>query len=436
MKLRVLLVNPWIYDFAAFNLWSKPLGLLKIAEYLSAFDVEIFFIDCTDSYTIKKYGTGKIRYEIVEKPFILRQIPFFYKRYGISIDEFIYKLKTFMPFDVVFMTSIMSYWYPGVQKAIEIIKDNVGDVPIILGGIYATLYYDHASKNSGADFIYKGLLNEGLNFALKTFGFKLKKKRHPLRYYHLNLYESYLFAPLLSSEGCPFKCHYCASKILYGSYRQYPPNRILEEIMEYYKKGVKDFVFYDDALLVDANNHIKPLLQTIITEGIKIRFHTPNGLHARFLDEEVAMLMKKSGFRTIRLGLESVSAERQVKTGNKVSNKELEKAVLYLKRHGFSKENIGVYLMYGLPGQDIKEVREGIDFLKNLDVRIGLTEFSPIKGTEIFEELIRKKIINSNIDPILTNNTVFSYLYSGYDREELFKLKLIIKKHNEILNPA
>jgi hypothetical protein len=35
MKPRILLVNPWIYDFAAFNFWLRPLGLLMVAEYLS-----------------------------------------------------------------------------------------------------------------------------------------------------------------------------------------------------------------------------------------------------------------------------------------------------------------------------------------------------------------------------------------------------------------
>ena len=30
--MRLLLVNPWIYDFVAYDLWSKPLGLIKIAS--------------------------------------------------------------------------------------------------------------------------------------------------------------------------------------------------------------------------------------------------------------------------------------------------------------------------------------------------------------------------------------------------------------------
>ena len=25
---RILLVNPWIHDFAAYDLWAKPLGLM------------------------------------------------------------------------------------------------------------------------------------------------------------------------------------------------------------------------------------------------------------------------------------------------------------------------------------------------------------------------------------------------------------------------
>jgi len=33
-KGQVLLVNPWIYDFAAFNLWVEPLGMLTIAAVL------------------------------------------------------------------------------------------------------------------------------------------------------------------------------------------------------------------------------------------------------------------------------------------------------------------------------------------------------------------------------------------------------------------
>ncbi|MFZ6006656.1 MAG: B12-binding domain-containing radical SAM protein [Nitrospirota bacterium] len=432
MKLKILLVNPWIYDFAAYNLWSRPLGLLKVAEHLSQFDAEIKLIDCTDSFTIKKYGSGKFKAEVVEKPELLKDMPFFYRRYGISIDEFTDKIKESMPFDIVIMTSIMSYWYQGVQKAIEIIRDVAGDVPIVLGGIYATIYHEHASKNSGADFIYKGHINDSLNFALYTFGFKLKKKGWPVQYYKLKLYEEYPFAPLLTATGCPFHCTYCASKLLIDNYQRRSPDSVLGEIWELCNMGIRDFAFYDDALLVDAGNHIKPILKGVIDSKPNIRFHTPNGLHARFIDEELARLMKEANFKTIRPSLETVDLSRQKQTGGKVNNEDLERAIRNLKQQGFTKEEIGVYLMYGLPDQDLEEVKEGVEFLKNLGVRINLTEFSPIKGTAAWDKLVKTGIIDDDLDPLLTNNSVFSYLYSGHNSEDLKRIRLDVKEYNAI----
>ncbi len=430
MKLRILLVNPWIYDFAAYNLWTRPLGLLKVGEYLGSFDTELFFIDCTDSFDIKRYGAGRFRAETVEKPEIMKNIPRRYRRYGIGVEEFVSRVRNSMPFDLVLITSIMSYWYPGVEKVIEIIRSESGDVPILLGGIYATLYYEHAARNSGADFIYRGALNQRILFALSTFGYKLKKKREPIPYYRLNLCEIYPFAPLLTAEGCPFACSYCASRLLAMSYQRRSPEKVLHEITGLCEDGVRDFAFYDDALLVEAEDYIKPILRSIIERDLHVRFHTPNGLHARFIDEELAGLMKKAGFKTIRLGLETVSDERQKATGNKVTNGDLERAVGYLKRHGFTKKEIGVYLMYGLPGQSLGEVREGVGFLKSLDVRVNLAEFSPIKGTDSWNELVYSGVINDDLDPLYTNNTVFTYLFSGYDPEEVKKMKLDVKGYN------
>ena len=432
MKLHILLINPWIYDFAAFNLWSRPLGLLKVAEYLSSFDTRLFFIDCTDSFEIKKYGAGKFRSEPVEKGALLKDIPRVYKRYGISVEEFKERIKGVMPVDLVFMTSGMSYWYPGVQKAAEIVRDILGNVPVILGGIYATLYPDHALRSSGADFVYHGTLNESINFAVSTFGFRLKRKRERERipYYKLNLYQTYPFAPVLTSTGCPFRCAYCASMLLSDTYRRRPPEEVVKEVEDLIRIGVLDFAFYDDALLVDSEHNIKPMLRAIRLSCPGARFHTPNGLHARFVDQELARLMKNSNFRSIRLGLETVDRIRQKTTGDKVSNQEMERAVAYFKKEVFSKKEIGVYLMYGLPGQQWDEVKEGVRFLKTLGVSIHLAEFSPVKGTQGWNDLVQKGVIHDGLDPLLTNNTVFSYLYSGYDPGDIETMKLEVKKYN------
>ncbi len=69
------------------------------------------------------------------------------------------------------------------------------------------------------------------------------------------------YAPILTSTGCPFRCPYCASSLLYNSFEQRQIDEIVYEIEELYRLGVRDFAFYDDALLYRADYHIKPLLK-------------------------------------------------------------------------------------------------------------------------------------------------------------------------------
>ncbi|MGE5239068.1 MAG: B12-binding domain-containing radical SAM protein [Chloroflexota bacterium] len=430
MKLRILLVNPWVYDFAAFNLWSRPLGLMKVAEYLSAFDVELGFIDCMEQSTERQYGTGKYRSVTVEKPVPLETIPRRYKRYGIPTEEFRERLRRFLPVDLVMVTCLMTYWYPGVQEVVATIRETARDVPVILGGAYATLNHQHASEHSGADLIFTGQAGKDLEFALYTFGYRLKQCRERQPYYRLGLYGRHPFAALLTSTGCPFSCSYCASHLLSRGYRRRPPGEVLQEIMDLYTLGVRDFAFYDDALLVDFQEHLEHILRGVIHEGISVRFHTPNGLHARYVGEHAARLMQAANFTTIRLSLETVDMAHQQSIGDKVTIEDVERAVAVLRRCGFSRRSIGIYLMYGLPGQKIGEVREGIEFLDALDVRINLVEFSPIRGTEAWRKLVDSGTIPDDLDPLLTNNTVFHYLHSAFDPAELEALKLRVKELN------
>jgi len=430
LKQKCIFINPWVYDFAAMNLWARPLGLLQAAEYMGRFDLDSSMIDCMDGYRERKYGTGRYPRVMVKKPDALRPIPRYFKRYGLSIDDFIRKLKDALPCDFFFVTSLMTYWYPGVQKAVEIIKSLSPGTPVILGGIYATLFHEHAVQHSGADAVYTGHITDDIIPLLDRFGMRLHGKSERISPCRPDLYQSRTFAPILTSRGCPYRCSYCASSFLSDSFIQKDPHAVINEIRGLHATGARDMAFYDDALLVNADSHIKVILKEIIHCCPGIRFHCPNGLHARLIDDELAYLMKQSGVTTLRLSLETVDPERQANTGGKITSDTFALAISHLKKHGFKKKEIGTYLMYGLPRQDLKEVKEGVRFLKNLGVRINLTEFSPIPHTLCWEELKEQGVINNSIDPLLTNNSVFSYLFSGYDPREIEKLKLKVKEYN------
>ena len=154
---HVLLVNPWITDFAAYNFWIKPLGLLCIGSLLRRNEFRISFVDCLDySIKTKGYGDGKFYKTKIEKPPPLESIPRNYSQYGIPEEMLFKSLSLLEEPDLICVSSGMTYWYPGVFKLIEITKKLFKNVPVVLGGIYATLCYEHAKKYSSADVVFEG----------------------------------------------------------------------------------------------------------------------------------------------------------------------------------------------------------------------------------------------------------------------------------------
>jgi radical SAM superfamily enzyme YgiQ (UPF0313 family) len=431
MRPKILLINPWIYDFAAVNLWARPLGLLQVAEFLSAYAVDLAYLDCLDTPSTLRFNKGKYPKTPLPTPDCVKTIHRPYARYGISLEDFQQQLQTLLPVDAILMSSMMTYWYPGVVEAIRQCKMVSPQTPICLGGIYPQLYPEHAALHAKADVLYLGTLDESLLQVLKTLDVDLQPEADSKPHYHLGFYSSQAYAPLLTSQGCPYRCSYCASSLLNPIFKQRAPKEVLQEIRDLVALGVQDIAFYDDALLYQPKIHIQPIMQAIIDSGWKINFHTPNGLHARFVTETTAKLMYASGFKTLRLSLETVNAQRQAETGGKIINRDFSTAVTHLKKAGFKKENIGVYLMYGLPGQPIEEVWDGIRFLEALDVRINLTEFSPLPKTSAWQNLLDNNIITPDIDPILTNNTVFSILFNNYPVAEVKKFKDYVSQYNQ-----
>lgn len=410
--LKILLINPFVHDFSAFNLWSAPLGLYNVLEYLSQFDAELHLIDCLDAPIKQKIdGRSHILKKKIQKPSIYAKIPRFYYQFGISEAKFRQKVEELLPIDAFLLTSGMSYWYPGIQETIRILREISPKTPIILGGIYATLYSEHAKKISGADSIFTGPISE------KLFP-ELKPSSHPKHWSEFVPVKNY--APILTSYGCPMKCTYCASHILNPKFTQKSPAEVFEEISLLYKKGVRHFAFYDDALLVNSERHIIPILKMATKEFQEINFYTPVGLQSRLITKEVARTLKRANFSYIRIGYETSNPERQKETGGKIYDKELEAGIRNLTAAGFRPDNIGVFIMYGLPDQTLEEVANGVNFVKKFGVKIALTEYSPIPGTI---ETAKLSGLDLN-EPLLTNNTAYSHLFSLYDTDKINQLKL------------
>jgi radical SAM superfamily enzyme YgiQ (UPF0313 family) len=438
---NILLINPWIYDFAAYDLWAKPLGLLYIASILKNYGYQINFIDCLNRYhpalpkptKTKEYGQGKYYAQEIEKPPIYKNIPRKYKRYGIPIQIFKSELKSISKPSVILVTSMMTYWYLGVFDVIKILKNYFKDVPIILGGIYATLCYEHAVKYSKADYVIKGkdslqVLKLVDNLTKNTHNYSnFFQDLDSYPYPAYDLIKNLNYVCLLTSQGCPYRCTYCATHLLAPKFIQRNPIKVVDEIEYYYKKfKVKNFVFYDDALLINPEKHIYIILEEVAKRGIKCYFHTPNGMNINPINRELARLLFKLNFKTIRLSFETSCAQLQKRTGNKVTNQALEEAVKNLTLAGYKAKDIEVYVMTGLPGQTYKEVVESIKFVSKTGAKVKLVEFSLIPGTEEYNRAIEEFGFEPYSDPLLHNNSILLF----QSRSSYHKLKDLVRKLN------
>ncbi len=450
MSRNILLINPWIHDFSAYDFWLKPLGLLYLGSLLRQNGHTVRFIDCLDPYhpAMRKSncgqpqrhscGNGKFFRQIIAKPDELKMFPRNYCRYGILPEIFTNDLKQNQDADIVLITSMMTYWYPGVFEVIKIIREVLPSVPIVLGGKYATLCFDHAQKNSGADYVIAGAGEKPvLQLLLDLFGEEIFFVPDPdnldsCPYPAFDLINNAEQLSITTSLGCPYRCSYCSSYIFNNKFLRRNPLKVADEI-EHWQNilNIKNFSFYDDALLVDPEKMIIPLLREIQKRNLSCNFHCPNGLHLREINAELSELMFSSGFKTIYFGFETSDFNRQLQTGGKVKNKELQNAVRHLKSAGYKTNEIGIYLLCGLPGQNSSEVKKSIAFVRECGARPVLAEYSPIPGTDLWPEAVAASPFDITEEPLYHNNSLLCCRNDDFKYADYTELKMSLKSQGD-----
>jgi radical SAM superfamily enzyme YgiQ (UPF0313 family) len=421
----------------------KPLGLLYVGSILRSKGYRVSLLDCLELSSFpdaglgkpkkKETGQGHFYKEVIPKPEALDKIPRRYRRYGVP-PGVVRKLVLQLPRpDLVLVTSSMTYWYPGVVETVQLLRENIPGVPIFLGGIYATLCPDHAQTVSGADRVLPGPWDEEkLRIVAEILGPpSVEEERGFLSwpYPAFDLYPHLLYICILTRNGCPFSCTYCASHRLAPGFESRTPEEVIGELVHWRKNfEVKDFAFYDDALLNRPAEHILPILRGAIGKKLSCRFHAPNALHVKFIEREVADFLYRAGFKTIRLGFETSNEALQSETGGKVTNQDFRRAVENLRKAGYSGQEIGVYLMAGLPGQRADEVEDSIAFVKAAGARPILVEYSPIPGTALFEKARRMSSFDLEKEPLFQNNSLLPCRWEGFTSEDFRRLKENLKE--------
>ena len=440
---HILLVNPWIHDFAAYDFWAKPLGLLSLTAMIRSHGFQTTYIDCLDRFHPKApfsdpwahYGRGPYLKTRLPKPPGLEDVPKHFSRYGIKKEWFKEDLDAINPPDLILVTSLMTYWYPGVFETIDCLKKKFPDTPLILGGIFATLCHDFAVKHSGADMVFSGpaekeiikLVSEQTGFApLPAFDVD---NPDDWPYPAFDLQRKMGYIPLLTSRGCPFSCSYCASGFLNPDHWFRHPDAVADEICFWEKKwGIKDFAFYDDALLAGHESRAEPLLEKIIKKNLNLRFHTPNAIHVREISEKMAVLLFKSGFKSIRIGLETADFQQRGEMDRKVTENEFLSAISSLKKAGFKKNQVGAYLLAGLPEMSMDAFVWSVEMAEKAGLKPVPAYYSPIPHTRMWEKAAATSRYDIESDPLFTNNAIFPCAPQDMSWDDIHRMKAVSRR--------
>ena len=183
-----------------------PIGLLKIAAYLKREKIEVELIRFKEKK--EDYGQSTLDFK--------------------KDDEF-------TP-DLIFVTSIFTYWSEHVKNAVFYYKNKFKGVPIIVGGVYASLMPEHCKKYTKCTDVIQGPIPE-----VETL----------IPDYDLVNVD---YQIIHTSRGCIRKCGFCGTYIIEPDWTC--KKSIKNEIVK------KKLIFYDNNLL--ANQYIEDILEELI----------------------------------------------------------------------------------------------------------------------------------------------------------------------------
>lgn len=255
-------------------------------------------------------------------------------------------------FDRIYVTSLFTWAWKPVWKAVEHYKDLYPQTEVWLGGLYVSLMPEHAEE-SGADRVWKGLFEEAEGF-LPDY----------------SLVPEWDGSILFSARGCNNNCDFCAVPSLEGD--------INSE-----RLSIKDLIYPDHSRIIFWDNnflqnpHWRKILQELEKLGLKVDFN--QGLDAKLITQEAANLLSKVRLHStssikIRLGYDRIEDGPHIK-----------KAIENLNSAGIRKRAIMVYCLYNFRDSPKDFLERGNNTLKWGAVCYPM-RYQPVEGKHALEK--------------------------------------------------
>ncbi len=326
--------------------------------------------------------------------------------------------------------SVLSSSLNEVKKLIQLIRQHVPDLPIIIGGPHCTLCPEKALKETQATICIQGdsemiltdlkkalhkekdyleipgiyyQTNQGINHGppavltndLDSIPFPARQLvKH---YTYGREYNPHLkageFTSIITSRGCPYNCRFCSrGSITMQRYRTRSTQNIISELKEIKEQGYRHVVFSDDCFPVNKKQ-ASSLFDAIINEDLSLKFSV-TATRVDLADDDLYKKMRQAGVTHMQFGLESGNQDVLDFYHKNTTVETIQKAVQLSHDTGFF--TIGSFI-FGAPFETRDHFNRTLLFAKSLP--LDSVSFLPLRymvGSELWDEAISEGKIAEN----------------------------------------
>lgn len=220
---------------------------------------------------------------------------------------------------------------------------------------------------------------------------------------------------LMASRGCPFQCVFC-SKAVYGSKVRYKsPERVMQEIKNFSRMGIKEVFFQDDTLNLN-HDWFNEILERIIFEKLNLSFKGSFRANSELINIGLLKKVRKAGFWLIFYGVESGNQEMLTNMGKGLNLHEIERAFKLTHESGLKTE---ASFIIGLPWETRQTIEQTWKFYRKIKpFWAGFSIAIPFPGTKFYTLAKESQLIeDKDFDGYFADRCVIRSLYM--DREEI-----------------
>jgi anaerobic magnesium-protoporphyrin IX monomethyl ester cyclase len=428
----ILLIQPPIEDFYLTKKRTLPYGLCSIAGSLKAqgFSVEIFDSLATNKAKIIEWPEEfEYLFPFYGKPDTSAFSLFHdFKHFGFSFEHIGKIAKDKDPF-LIGISSLFTAYFNSVIKTAKIIKKFLPDCKIVVGGHHPTQIPEAVMECHEIDYVIRGegemsmpLLANALkdNTSLgKVPGIVFRQHDKSLHISEpawlkdlsnlplpaLELVNQKFYqrngkgaAIVVSSRGCPMKCSYCAvsASSSYAPFRQRDVKDVIKELKSQVEIFNIGFIDFEDENLCLKKSWFLSLMDQIQTSFPERNFElrAMNGLFPSSIDEDVILIMKSAGFKTLNLSLGSTSKQQLEKFCRKDVRKDFNNALNLAQQYQL--ESVS-YIIAAAPGQSPEQSVDDLLYLAAKHTLVGLSIFYPAPGSMDYKNCENRNLLPKSV---------------------------------------